>query len=160
MLAEKVESCEEYDAARKEGFIYFQGCFFRPPELMTANEIPANRLNYIRMLQAVSKPELEQREVARVIASEASILLSPAALSPLGCFWIQQEDPLCWARAVAPRRTRSAPFGFGDSHIRCRPGQDFRTGCYLPWSGGVSARCFQPRFNPAIPTCFCLGCFP
>jgi c-di-GMP-related signal transduction protein len=61
MLAEKVESRQEFNAACKEGFIYFQGSFFRRPELMTTHEIPANRLNYIRMLEAVSKPELDQR---------------------------------------------------------------------------------------------------
>jgi c-di-GMP-related signal transduction protein len=73
MLAEKVESRQEFDAACKEGFIYFQGYFFRRPELMTMHEIPTNRLNYIRMLQAVSKPELDPREVENVIKSEASI---------------------------------------------------------------------------------------
>jgi len=73
MLAEKVESRQEFNAACKEGFIYFQGYFFRRPELMTTHEIPANRLNYIRMLEAVSKPELDQRELENLIKSEASI---------------------------------------------------------------------------------------
>jgi c-di-GMP-related signal transduction protein len=40
---------------------------------MTTHEIPANRLNYIRMLQAVSRPELDQREVESVIKRETSI---------------------------------------------------------------------------------------
>jgi EAL and modified HD-GYP domain-containing signal transduction protein len=40
---------------------------------MVTHEIPANRLNYIRMLQAVSKPELDPREIEDVIKVEASI---------------------------------------------------------------------------------------
>src|SRR5205823_4628884 len=40
---------------------------------MTAREIPANRLNYLRMLQAVSQPELDPKEIENVIKSEASI---------------------------------------------------------------------------------------
>jgi len=59
--------------AEKVGFVYFQGYFFRRPELMTAREIPANRLNYLRMLQAVSQPELDPKEIENVIKSEASI---------------------------------------------------------------------------------------
>jgi len=73
LLAEKVETRQEFLETRKAGFVYFQGYFFRRPELMTAREIPANRLNYLRMLQAVSQPELGPKEIENVIKSEASI---------------------------------------------------------------------------------------
>jgi EAL and modified HD-GYP domain-containing signal transduction protein len=39
MLAEKVETGEEFMAAKKAGFLYFQGYFFRRPEILTAHEI-------------------------------------------------------------------------------------------------------------------------
>jgi len=73
MLAEKVETQEEFLAAKKAGFIYFQGYFFRRPELMQAREIPANRVNYLRLLQALSRPELEPRELEDAIKGEASL---------------------------------------------------------------------------------------
>ncbi|HEV2732468.1 MAG TPA: HDOD domain-containing protein [Terriglobales bacterium] len=73
LLAEKVETRQEFLEARKAGFVYFQGYFFRRPELMMAQDIPANRINYLRMLQAVSKPELNPKEIENVIKSEASI---------------------------------------------------------------------------------------
>jgi c-di-GMP-related signal transduction protein len=73
MLAEKVETREEFVAAKKAGFVYFQGYFFRRPELMQAREIPANRLNYVRMMQAVSRPELDPSEVEEIIKREASL---------------------------------------------------------------------------------------
>jgi c-di-GMP-related signal transduction protein len=73
MLAEKVETREEFVAAKKAGFIYFQGYFFRRPEVLTAHEIPANRVNYLRMLTAVSKPELDVREIENTVKSEASL---------------------------------------------------------------------------------------
>jgi len=73
MLAEKVETREEFMAARKAGFMYFQGYFFRRPETVVAREIPANSVNYLRMWQAVSKPELDVREIEKVIKGEASI---------------------------------------------------------------------------------------
>ncbi len=73
MLAEKVETREEFLAAKKAGFLYFQGYFFRRPEILTAHEIPANRLNYLRMLTAVSQPELDVRALENLVKSEASL---------------------------------------------------------------------------------------
>jgi c-di-GMP-related signal transduction protein len=73
MLAEKVETREEFVAASKAGFVYFQGYFFRRPEVLAAHEVPANRINYVRMLQTVSKPEVDSREIEDAIKSEASL---------------------------------------------------------------------------------------
>ena len=73
MLAEKVETQEEFAAARKVGFLYFQGYFFRRPETLTAREIPANRFNYLRMLAAVSQRELDVREIENLVKGEASL---------------------------------------------------------------------------------------
>jgi EAL and modified HD-GYP domain-containing signal transduction protein len=73
MLAEKVETREEFVAAKKAGFVYFQGYFFRRPEMLSTHEIPANQLNYLRMWQAVAWPELDIREVEQVIKGEASL---------------------------------------------------------------------------------------
>jgi len=74
MLAEKVETKEEFFAARDLGFVYFQGFYFRHPEVLKAREIPANRANYLRLLEAVSRPELDLKDLEAVIKSEASVL--------------------------------------------------------------------------------------
>lgn len=73
MLAEKVETPDEFVAAKKAGFLYFQGYFFQRPEIIAAHEIPANRLNYLRMLTAVSQSELDIREIENLIKAEASL---------------------------------------------------------------------------------------
>jgi len=73
MLAEKVETREEFLAAQKAGFAYFQGYFFRKPETIKTHAVQGNRLNYIKMLQVVSKPELEPREIENAIKGEASL---------------------------------------------------------------------------------------
>lgn len=73
MLAEKVETRDEFTESKSAGFIYFQGYFFQKPELLQTKEIPANRLNYLRLLQAVSKPDLEVREMEELIKNEASM---------------------------------------------------------------------------------------
>jgi EAL and modified HD-GYP domain-containing signal transduction protein len=73
MLAEKVETREEFNACRKAGFSYFQGYFFRRPELLHAREIPKNQLNYLRLLQAISHEEIEAKEIEDIIKGEASL---------------------------------------------------------------------------------------
>lgn len=73
MLAEKVENLAEFVAARDQGFVYFQGYFLRRPEMMTTHDVPANAVNYIRMLQAVSQPDLDVPELDKLIKTEASI---------------------------------------------------------------------------------------
>lgn len=73
LLAEKVETREEFTAAKAAGFTYFQGYFFRRPEVLQAKEIPANRLSYLRLLRAVSQPELNVREFEEMIKQEVSI---------------------------------------------------------------------------------------
>jgi c-di-GMP-related signal transduction protein len=73
MLAEKVETQKEFMEARNQGFVYFQGYFFRKPEMVTTRDMPANRLNFLRMLQAVSQPDLDVADLERLIKGEASI---------------------------------------------------------------------------------------
>lgn len=73
MLAEKVETYADFTRARDEGFSYFQGYFFRRPEMVTAHDMPANRLNYLRMLQEVSRPDLDVPALEKLIKAEASV---------------------------------------------------------------------------------------
>ena len=73
MLAEKVETREEFNAARQIGFSHFQGYFFRVPEIVSTTDIPSNKLNYLRMLQAVQEPDLDLRKIEKLIKSEVSI---------------------------------------------------------------------------------------
>ena len=73
MLAEKVETREQFDAVKNAGFVYFQGYFFRRPETLTAHDIPENRVNYLRIWQAISRPQLDIREVEDLIKREASL---------------------------------------------------------------------------------------
>jgi len=67
MLAEKVETHAEFVEAREQGFVYFQGYFFRRPEVLATHHMPANRLHYLRMLEAVSHPELDVVKLEKLI---------------------------------------------------------------------------------------------
>ncbi len=91
MLAEKFESREEFVAAKAAGFVYFQGYFFRRPEVLQNKEIPANQLNYVRLLQAVSQPELQLRELENLIKTEASVCYRLLRYLNSAAFGIQNE---------------------------------------------------------------------
>jgi len=73
MLAEKVETREEFHHAKHQGFHYFQGYFFCRPQMFTTREVSPNRLNYLRLLTEVSKPEMDLAALEQIIKSEASL---------------------------------------------------------------------------------------
>ena len=73
MLAEKVETQADFFRARDMGFVYFQGYFFRRPEMLNTRDMPANRLNYLRMLSEVSRQELDVGQLEKLIKSETSV---------------------------------------------------------------------------------------
>lgn len=73
LLAEKIETQRDFLRARDLGFVYFQGYFFRRPEMLNTHDMPANQLNYLRMLQEVSRPELDVPALEKLIKAEASI---------------------------------------------------------------------------------------
>jgi len=91
MLAEKVETREEFTAAKAAGFVYFQGYFFRRPEVLHAKEIPANRLNCLRLLKTVSEPEVDVRELEAIIKQEASVCYRLLRYLNSAAFAIQNE---------------------------------------------------------------------
>lgn len=73
MLAEKIETHGDFVRARDQGFAYFQGYFFRRPEMLGTHDLPANQLNYLRMLEAVSRPEIDLAGLEKLIKAEASV---------------------------------------------------------------------------------------
>ncbi len=73
MLAEKLETPGEYHRARDMGFVYFQGYFFCCPEIVVGREVPASRVHYVRLLELVSRPEIDTRQLEQLLKQEASM---------------------------------------------------------------------------------------
>jgi len=73
MLAEKVETRQEFVEAASDGYTFFQGYFFCKPEVMQQREIPANKLGHLRFLQQLQRPELDMNALERVICQEVSL---------------------------------------------------------------------------------------
>lgn len=73
MLAEKVETYEVFGRTMDMGYTYFQGYFFSRPQILSRHDIPAHKLNYLRVLQAANRKDIDQNEVAQRIKEEASL---------------------------------------------------------------------------------------
>jgi c-di-GMP-related signal transduction protein len=73
MLAEKVESQEEYAAAMQMGYSLFQGYFFCRPEIMQHRKLPSFKLAYLELLRAATAPEFDIQELALKIKHEATL---------------------------------------------------------------------------------------
>ncbi|MCH8268495.1 MAG: HDOD domain-containing protein [Acidobacteria bacterium] len=73
LLGEKVETHEEFQQLKTLGFQYFQGYFFSKPQIISSRDIPAFKLNYLRILQAINRPEINLEEIERIIKGEPSL---------------------------------------------------------------------------------------
>ena len=73
MVARKVETREQFVQASKHGFTRFQGYFFRQPENLQTRQIPANQATYLRLLSAISKPEIDFAEIEELVKHEPSL---------------------------------------------------------------------------------------
>lgn len=64
LLAEKVETREDFEHALKLGYSLFQGYFFSKPVILSGRDLPAYKLNYLHVLKEVSaiKPDLDKIE--------------------------------------------------------------------------------------------------
>lgn len=73
MLAEKVETHQEFLATQEAGFTYFQGYFFQKPVTLSTTEVPGSKVHYLRMIQAANQPDLNWEELEGVVKQEPSL---------------------------------------------------------------------------------------
>ena len=73
LVAEKVETYEDFRRCDSWGFTHFQGYFFSRPEMLSRRDIPANKLNYLRVLNATNETPINVRNVCECIKAEASL---------------------------------------------------------------------------------------
>jgi EAL and modified HD-GYP domain-containing signal transduction protein len=73
LLAEKVQTQEEYERAREEGFMLFQGYYFCRPTLIKNRKIPPNRLAHIEILRLLHDDSGDMRKLSRLVKQDASL---------------------------------------------------------------------------------------
>ncbi len=74
LLAEKVETEEEYKQAKKMGFHLFQGYFFHKPSIISQGvDKKSTKLQYIRLIKALKEPEPSYEYIAEIIESDVNL---------------------------------------------------------------------------------------
>ena len=73
LLAEKVETLEEYNQAKAEGFSLFQGYYFCRPLLVKSRRVPANQLTYIQILERLQEEPLNLHQLSPLVKKDTAL---------------------------------------------------------------------------------------
>jgi c-di-GMP-related signal transduction protein len=73
LLAEKVETAIEFEEALKMGFTYFQGYFFSKPQVIKETEIPALKMNLLRIIAEVKGDAFNVSKLQKLIEQDVGI---------------------------------------------------------------------------------------
>lgn len=73
LLAEKVETREQFDFCKSIGFDYFQGYFFAKPKIIKGQRLPTNKLTVLELLSNVYDPDIDMMTLSGIIAKDVSL---------------------------------------------------------------------------------------
>lgn len=73
MIAEKVETHEEFEWAKNAGYDYFQGYFFARPAVLRGHQIPAAKINCIQLLREMQSTDLNYEQLRKIISEDVSL---------------------------------------------------------------------------------------
>ena len=70
LLAEKIESVEEFENCKTLGFDLFQGFFFSKPSIVQGRKLPANHISMIQIVALIQNPSVTLNEISDIILTE------------------------------------------------------------------------------------------
>jgi EAL and modified HD-GYP domain-containing signal transduction protein len=73
LVAEKIETQEQFSEAREEGFTLIQGYYFCRPQLIENRKVPANKLPQIEILRLLRNENLNFEELCGLVKRDASL---------------------------------------------------------------------------------------
>lgn len=73
LLAEKIETPDEFDWCRGLDFDYYQGFFLCRPRVLSGRQLPVNRLNAMRMMAKLHDESVEVTELEHIIGQDATL---------------------------------------------------------------------------------------
>lgn len=89
ILAEKIETKEEFDFAKATGCTLFQGYYFSKPQLISGRKISSSLIGKMGMIKELAKEELDLPLMSQIISQDLSIsyrllrYINSAHFSPL-----------------------------------------------------------------------------
>ncbi len=73
LLAEKIETHEEFALADSMGFVYFQGYFFSKPEILKNKDIPSSQMALMQLIVKVNQADFEVSDIEKLVTQDISI---------------------------------------------------------------------------------------
>jgi EAL and modified HD-GYP domain-containing signal transduction protein len=73
LLAEKVETSEQFEQLRALGFDYFQGYFFARPSLVQSSRVGENAAMVMELLARLNDPNVQMAEVVRLVSQDPGL---------------------------------------------------------------------------------------
>ncbi len=104
LLAEKVETVEEFQTCMALGFDYFQGYYFARPNILSGKKLAASQLTLVQLIGLISN-DASSDHIERVIKQDASIgLMLLRLVNTPGAGVTKRIDSLGQALLVLGRR--------------------------------------------------------
>ncbi|NKB37273.1 MAG: HDOD domain-containing protein [Gammaproteobacteria bacterium] len=73
LLAEKVETHEEFEHLKALGFDYYQGYFFEKPKVVSGNKMPDNQVALLNLIARLQDPEIDVSEIESLVAQNVTL---------------------------------------------------------------------------------------
>ncbi|MEJ2553667.1 MAG: HDOD domain-containing protein [Gammaproteobacteria bacterium] len=73
LLAEKIETHQEFEFAKELGFHYFQGYFLCRPHIVTGRSLASNRMAILRLLCELLDPNKNITELAELVSHDVAL---------------------------------------------------------------------------------------
>lgn len=73
LLAEKIETQQEFERCKSLGFDFFQGYFLSKPEIIIGKKPPQNKLTALELLSRLQAPDVELHELEKIVSKDAAL---------------------------------------------------------------------------------------
>ncbi|MEH7255458.1 HDOD domain-containing protein [Neobacillus niacini] len=73
LLAEKIETIEEFESAVGKGYVYFQGYLFSKPAIVSTRDVPEYLQNHFPIIQLLSNDDPDLNEITWLIEQDLSL---------------------------------------------------------------------------------------
>jgi c-di-GMP-related signal transduction protein len=101
LLAEKVETADEFEAAVRMGYTLAQGYFFARPKIIPGTNIPPAKLAFLRLLREANKADLDLLRIEELLKREPALVYKLLRYLNSAAFaWEQPIDSIRHALAL------------------------------------------------------------
>ncbi len=73
LVAERIETFEDFEKYKAMGFDYFQGYFFAKPEVIKQKKLPTSKLSLIELIGVSAEKEFDLTRVSQIIQRDVSL---------------------------------------------------------------------------------------